>query len=401
VTRWLRYREQNPKMLEGLVKAGFRTTVQKLARRVGYKPTTPTFFQTLRWKQKQAKDGRREIAIGEEVAAAETWEGLDEKAVCERIIETKPNWKRLVGLLPASVGLTRAVAAAAIEAGSVSNTDLIILTPTLEELGLLAVPEIQKRWKAATETAENQRAANIAKNVKTKEVKDALEEASDKAVQKAFEEATKDLRIYVVIDKSGSMQGAIDRAKAHLTKFLMGFPLDRLHVSVFNTAGREIQIKHASAAGVEQAFRGHHAGGGTCYAEGVRALAHHKPKDTEDALIIFVGDEQDYGHDALVHTIQLTALRPVAFGLLEVNAGAGWGQGSVVKDAAARLQIPCFKIEEALFDDPYAVTRTLQNLIASTPVGQEIKGLQVTPRKTLVEQIMETPLLDKPVWAAA
>jgi hypothetical protein len=387
-------------MLAGLVKAGFKSTVQKLARRVNYKPDTPAFFKALRWKQKQAEDGRRTMAIGEAVAAAESWAGMTEAEICQCIVETKPNWKRLVGLLPTEVGLTRAVAAAAIEAGSLSDMDLVILTPTLEELGLLTVADIQARWKAATETVENQRAANIARNVKSEAVKETLEDAADKAVQKAFAEVTRDLRIYVIVDVSGSMQGAIEAAVLYCTKFLMGFPLDRLHVSVFNTAGREINIQHASRAGVQHAFKGIGAGGGTIYGEGVRALQHHKPKDGEDALMIFIGDEGERNGAQLQRAIVDSGINPVAFGLLEVNAGGYWGQGDIVKSTAQRLQIPCFKIEEALFDDPYSVTRTLQNLIASTPVGQKI-GRPVAPRKSLAEQIMETPLLAKPVWATA
>ena len=45
VEKWLQHREDNPKLLEGLVKAGFRQTVMDLARRVGYKPQTPRFFR--------------------------------------------------------------------------------------------------------------------------------------------------------------------------------------------------------------------------------------------------------------------------------------------------------------------------------------------------------------------
>jgi len=204
VTRWLRYREDNPKMLKGLVKAGQRKMIMKLSRMVSYKPSTPKFFEILRWKQKQAKDGRRQM-LDVKVAEAETWEGLDEAAICGKIIKDRPGYKRIVGLLPSEVGLTRAIMAAAIEAGSVSNTDLIILTPTLEELGLLTVPDVQARWKAACDAAENQRAANIARNVKSKEAKEGLQDAADKAVQKVLEEATKDLRVYVIVDKSGSM----------------------------------------------------------------------------------------------------------------------------------------------------------------------------------------------------
>lgn len=391
VEKYLRHRERNPKMLEGLIKAGFRTSIMRLARRVGYKPETPAFFEMLRWKQVQAKDGRRTMAIGKNVRKADTWDKLTEAEICERIVKEKLNYKMIVGKLP-KTGLTRAIMAAAIEAGSLSNTDLIILTPTLEELGLLKVQFIKDRWERALEAAESQRAANIARNVKKTETVEKLQEAADVAVKKAVEEVVKGLRIYFVVDKSGSMEKSLEVAKIYLEKFLQAFPLDQIHVSVFNTVGTEIHLKAASAAGVRQAFMGHAAGGGTSYAQGVRAIMHHKPKDDEDAIFIFVGDEGDYGAESLADTIRFSGINPVAFGLLKVPGQ----EGSVVTDAARKLGIPCFMIEEGIFADPYQVPRVIRNLIASTPVGTRATA---TRRKTLVQEIMETPLLQKPVWA--
>lgn len=40
--------------------------------------------------------------------------------------------QRIVGMLPTEVTLTRAIVAAAAEAGSLSDNDLILLTPSLE-----------------------------------------------------------------------------------------------------------------------------------------------------------------------------------------------------------------------------------------------------------------------------
>jgi len=394
VEKWLRYREDNPKMLEGLVKAGFRTTVMALARRVGYKPTSTKFFEVLRWKQSQSKDGRRMLAIGAEVKKADSWEGLTEKQICERIVSTKPNYKRIVGMLPPTIGLTRSIMAAAVQAGSVSDADLIILTPTLEELGLLKVKSVQGRWKKATERAENQRAANIAKRVKSKEAKEGLQEASDTAAKKMLEEVVRDMRIYVVVDISGSMQGAIEKAKEYLSKFLVGFPLERLHVSVFNSMGREVAIKASSAKAVENAFRGFRASGGTAYYQGVNALAHHKPQAGEDSVILFVGDQGDHNPNHLVAAVNDSGINPVAFGML--NVIGRYRQGTIVYDSARRLEIPCFEIEEGIFNDPYAVTRTIRNLIAATPVQA---GQRQQKRTTLVEEILKTPLLTKPVWA--
>ena len=395
VEKWLRHRENNLPLLAGLVKAGFRTTVMDLCRKAGYKPVSPTFFKVLRWKQVQAKDGRRELAIGEAVTKAETWEGLTEREVCEKIVATKPSWKRLVGLLPATVGLTQAVMMAAVEAGCLGDQELVILTPTLEDLGLLGLEPVKSRHAKALAAATNQRAANIARNVKKVETVEILNKAADDATKKALEEVTKNLRVYVFVDVSGSMNNAITAAKGYLTKLLSGFDINRLHVAVFNTIGRAVELKAASAAAVEHAFRGITAGGGTCHEQGVKALAHFKPKDEEDTLFVWIGDQGQSHYPTLVAAIKDSGLNPVAFGLLEVKGA----NETIVVDTASALNIPCFRIEEAMFADPYSVTRTLRNLIATTPVGKVKPGQTAPVRKSLVEEVLSTELLRKPLWA--
>lgn len=393
VEKWLLFREENPRLLEGLVRAGFRRTVMELARRVGYKPTTPAFFDVLRWRQAQAKDGRRSIAIGQSVQAAESWEGFSEQQICEAIVRTRPNFKRVVGLLPKGQGLTRAIVAAAIEAGAMSDKDLIIATPTLEELGLLEVQEVRERWERAIKAAEDMRAANIATRVKSLATQEKLQEAADNAVKAAVAEVVRGLRIYVIVDISGSMSDAIVQAKTYVAKFLQAFPLEQLHVSVFNTSGREVNIKHASAAGVENAFRGITAGGGTLHQTGVMALRQHKPKADEDALLIFVGDEEEHG--TFEAAVRESGVKPVAFGLLKVRECPS----SAVRDTAASLGIPCFMIEEQTFSDVYAIPRVLRALIAATPVGT-IRSGSLYSRVSLVDTILNTTLLAKPTWAA-
>ena len=400
VSKWLANLEANPGILAGLVKKGWRTSVMEEARRVGYKPTTAKFFELLRWKQKQATDGRRTLAIGAEVAAAESWEDLNEVGICLKIATDKPNYKRLVGLLPSKVGMTRAIMACAIETkGVLSDADLIILTPTLEDLGLLAVPDVKSRHDAALAKATNQRAVNVARNVKDAKTAEALVAAADTATAAVLEEATKGLRVYVVVDKSGSMASALEAAVDCLTKFLGGFPLDRCHVSVFNSIGTEIVLKAGSAIAVQQAFRGHTAAGGTSHHEGVRVLVNkYKPTDDEDALFIFIGDEGDSSGSTthLRRVFEASGVKPAGFGMLHVGSA-----GDFVHRVAAEIGIPCFDIDVGIFNDPYAVTRTLQSLIKNTPVGQTtiVRHIAVA-RKTLVQEIMECNLLQRPAWAA-
>jgi hypothetical protein len=187
---------------------------------------------------------------------------------------------------------------------------------------------------------------------------------------------------------------SIDKAKLLLGKFLQGFPTDRTHVVVFNTTGRVVQIKHASAAGVANAFRGISAEGGTSHGAGVYALAQFPPKDDEDALFIFIGDGGEYR--SFEAYVTQSKLRPMAFGFLMLP---GDNFGAVDRTAAA-LDIPCFRIQEATFDDVYAIPRTLRTLVAATPVGVVARAV-ATPRVTLVDTILKTELLARPPWATS
>jgi hypothetical protein len=395
VIKWLEYREENPRLLEGLIKAGFRSTVMSLAQRTGYKPQSPKFFETLRWKQKQAEDGRREFAIGVAVAKAESWEGLSEEQICERIVTERIGLKRVEGMLPKNVGLTRAIMSAIIENNLLSDKDLMIKSPTIEELGLFNVPSIKARWEAAvTKSSQDMRAANIARNITSSEIKEKLQDGADNALKKAAEEVTKGIVVDFVVDISGSMQASLNMAKEYVAKFAQGIPLERIHACVFNTTARQVDIMVGSKAGVENAFMNFRAGGGTDYGCGIRHMSKFKPKDDEDVIIIFVGDEGQRA--TFEQDVINSGLRPMAFGLIKVPGD----HGSCVTDTAARLNIPCFQIDNRTFDDVYAIPRTLRNLIAATPVRQTPAMAHSFVRETLVDKILKVELLKKPLWAA-
>jgi hypothetical protein len=236
------------------------------------------------------------------------------------------------------------------------------------------------------------RAANVALRLRSKDNQDKAQEAADNALKKAVVEEMKNLRVYFMVDISGSMEQSIEEAKRHIARFLQAFPPEQIHVAVFNTAGREVKIPHASAAGVENAFRGIRAGGGTDYGSGVQALQHFKPKADEDVLFFFVGDEEANGFD---NAVRASGLNPMAFGLVKIrNSPHVCVQGS-----AAALGIPCFLVDEATFADPYAIPRTIRNLIAATPINRIQGRAPAAPRQTLVDQILKTPLMAKPAWA--
>ncbi|MFZ5444179.1 MAG: vWA domain-containing protein [Myxococcota bacterium] len=388
--KWLALREKNPAMLKGLVKAGFKETIKDLARKAGYKPDAQAFFEVLGWKQKQASGGHRTVGLGAlKLEKQERFDGLSEAEICEAIETQRLTYKDVVGRLPKDVGLTPAIMAAVFP--TLSDRDLRILTPTLEELGLMADADIRARWEKAVATATDQRALNIAKNVRSKEIREKLEEAADAAAKTAVTEATKDVdvRVMFLIDKSGSMQGAIEQSKDALSKILAGFPLEKLHIATFDTMGTVLRPKAATRAAVQHMLKGINADGGTVHGAAVRALAANDVKFPPGArlVVIVVGDEAGEAGDQLARAFRECSYEVSAMAMLVSVAGHG-ARGNTVRSCAAFMKVPFSEVNVAQFDDPYQVTRVLKAILdAPVAVG-------AAPQQGWVERVMKTKLLE-------
>lgn len=384
--RWLAVRETNPAMLHGLVKAGYKQTIKNLARKVGYKPSSPDFFGVLGWKQSQKADGRRAIGLDNiKLAKSDRFDGLSEAEICETIVGQRLRYKDAVGRLPKDVGLTPAIMVALLP--TLSDRDLRQLTPTLEELGLMAVPEIRARWDKAIASATDQRGLNIAKNVRDKGLKDKLAESADNAAKKAVADATKDteLRVMFLVDKSGSMQGAIESSKEALGKLLAGFPLDRLHVAAFDTMGQVLRPKAASRVAVQHVLAPLKADGGTIHGAALQALYRDGMRVPAGAqlIVIVVGDQAGEQGTQLAGTFRACGYQPSAMALIHSGARGG----VTVRDCARELRIPFSEVTVDQFDDPYHVTRVLRALLEA-PVASGV------PTPGLVEKVMATKLIE-------
>lgn len=388
--KWLAVREANAPMLTGLVRAGFKQTIKNLARKIGYKRASPAFFSILGWKQAQADDGRREVGLDNlELVKAERFDGLSEAEICEAIVTQKLRYKDAVGRLPADIGLTPAIMVALLP--TLSDRDLRQLTPTLEELGLLSVPEIRGRWEAAIREATDQRGLNIAKNVRDKALKEKLEESADHAARKAVAAASAevDLRVMFLVDKSGSMQGAIERSKEALAKILGGFPLEKLHVAAFDTMGQVLKPKAATRLAVQHMLAPIKADGGTIHGAAVQALHRDGVRVPIEAklILIVVGDEAGESGEQLAQTFRSLGYRVDAVALL-LSVTAAANRGSTVRDCAKAMRVPYSEVTTEQFDDPYHVTRVLRALLEA-PVAAA-----AAPVAGLVEKVMATKLLE-------
>ncbi len=390
--RWLGLRESNTPMLNGLVKAGFKESIKKIARKAGYKPQSKAFFEALGWKQKQAEGGHREVGMdGLDLRKSERFDDLSEAEICERIVDQGLGFKEAVGRLPKAVGLTPAIMVALLP--SLSDRDLRILTPTLEELGLLAVPAVRARWDEALQAATDQRALNIAKNVRNQELRAALEGASDSAARQAVAAVTKerDIHVMFLIDKSGSMEGAIEQSKEALSRILAGFPMEKIHIASFDTSGTVLRPKAANRTAIQHMLARVSASGGTQHAAAVDALGQRGVRIPPGAalVVVVVGDEAGERGEVFARAFERHGFRPAGIALI-VNIA--WSRGQTVRDAARYMSVPFSEVTVDQFKDAYQVPRILRALMEA-PI---LRGDSSTTQ--WVQKIMAMELLDRDRW---
>ena len=138
-SKWLTYREENPQLLEGLIKAGFRSTVMTLARARVISPSPGSSSR----RSVGSRARRRMVDVRSQSERRSRRKRPGKVSLKRRHLRTGGQGKAGVQEAgqphPQGTGLTRAIMAAAIESGCLSNKDLIIATPTIEELGLMTV----------------------------------------------------------------------------------------------------------------------------------------------------------------------------------------------------------------------------------------------------------------------
>jgi len=390
-SKWLEFREDNPPMLEGLVRAGYKETIKNIARKVGYKPKSERFFAVLGWKQKQTAGGHRTLGLdGLSLEKGERLEGLSEAEICETIVSKGLSHKEVMGRLPADIGLTPAIMITLLP--SLSDRDLRQLTPTLEELGLMSEEPVRKAWEKAIESATDQRGINIAKNVQNKELRERLSASADAAVAKAVDKATDgdDVHVMFLIDRSGSMQGALEKSVEALSRILAGFPPDRLHIASFDTMGMIHRPKAPTRAAVQHMLSGVCAGGGTMHLSAVYALAADGLRlDPKTRLIVFVvGDEDGESGVRLAEMFRSCNFDVAAMALI---LNVAYRRGSTVSECARTLGVPFSVVTVEHFDDPYQVPRVLQTLLEAAPLPA-----MAAVRTGWVDKVMRMPLLTTP-----
>jgi Mg-chelatase subunit ChlD len=256
-------------------------------------------------------------------------------------------------------------------------------------------PEIRQRWERAIADATDQRSLNIAKNVRSKELRSKLEDASDNAAKKAIAEATAEQPVDVMflIDKSGSMEGAIDKSKEALSRILAGFPQEHVHIASFDTVGTVLKPKAPTRSAVQHMLGAIKAGGGTVHAAGLRVLFQagvRVPKENK-LIVIIVGDEAGEDGAQLARAFKEYGYDVAAMAIL-VNVAST--RGTTVQSCARALAVPYSEVQIDQFEDPYQVPRVLRALLEA-PLATA-GGSTIAAQSGWLEKVIATPILTLP-----
>jgi hypothetical protein len=369
LTKYLRFREGNPKMLEGVRKAGLGNTMKSLYRVARIAPSVEA-VKILRWKQKSGPGASVKI----EKDSTFNFTGLSDLAIAEKIRTQRLKPMPTLGALPDKI--SPVVAAAILE--QCSGDQAVVLTSMFEDQGLLKHAEVRKVYDEKIRTAKQ--ALDRVERVK-KDLDETTREILREARSAVRKEQVGDVgKIFLHIDISGSMTDAIEIAKnrGSIIAECVKNPQQNFFWGAFNTNGYILQNpeKFTKDAFMARLYGVRPGGGTNCVAmfDAARKLG----CDTD----VYITDGQHTTGDvaSLLRNYQ--------------RSGGTFPRQAVI--------IKCGTYTNTLEEGLKAVgipTSTIaeRQLTESALVTQAIRGAILGAGKVL-EDVMSTELLSLPKW---
>jgi len=375
VRKYLRYREANPKALDGVVKSGLSNVYKRLYRLARVAPS-PEACRILRWEQKPGFPG----ANVELEKSRFDFANLSDVEVAEKIRAERLSPMAVLGALPGKI--SPVVAASILEQSS--GDQAVILTEMFEEQGLLKNAEVKTIYAAKIKTAKNalDRVERIQSDMAA-ETKAILAAAKS---EKRKDDVGDFGKVFVHIDKSGSMQNAIQLAVdcgSTLAECVKS-PESNFHWGVFNETGQVLPTpKSFEKAAFQAALYGQRAGGGTdCLA--LYACARQLGCHTD----IYITDQGHTGRDlsAMIDGFRRIGLSdPRLVVIVDVREAAYIrAQGTPLKNAFEAKGIPVVMLEPA---------KLKESALVSQAVKAAFRG-----QKAILDEVLAEPLLSLPKW---
>lgn len=376
IAKYIRYREANTEMIRGIKKAGLAKTFQNTYRRLHLSPSDGT-AAILRWQQKKKKIDFEKPEID--------FKGLSDLEVANVIREKKlPVLGVLGALAQAQKKVSPVIAVALLE--TATGNQAVILRKTFEDAGVLKDKEVMELYQKKIMEAKTalDRVETISKDA-SEEVKKVMKKAR---AEKRKEQVGEIGKVFLHIDKSGSMEEALDFAKEKgaIIAELVNNPTKNFRWGLFDTFSEELPLPQEFIADAFKAILfGKIADGGTD-AFALYPTARQFGADVD----IFcsdgghnVGDLADKIGD--YHRNNPTISKPRACVIIQFNIGGYFGEDwDAIKEGYEASQIPC-------------VIMKPETLTNSALVAQAVRGAIKGPI-AVVEEIMSTELLKLPDW---
>lgn len=230
--KYLKYREQNIGMVEGIKKSGLGNVLKRMYQRGRIHPSAEV-AQILRWKQ---KDGSVSIA-----AVAPKFEGLSDLEIAEKIRAEKIPYIGVLGELSKIKKKVSPVLAVAMLEQATGN-QAVIMRATFEDAGVLKDPEVMALFTSKIAEAKTalDRAKTLSENASA-EVKEALVQARS---TKRKDELSGVGKIFLHLDTSSSMQNSVELAKKYgaIIAEMVPNPETSFKWATFDDRGRELEL---------------------------------------------------------------------------------------------------------------------------------------------------------------
>jgi hypothetical protein len=227
IKKYIKYREKNVSMMQGIRKSGLRRIMMNLYRLEHLNPSDE-IAGILNWQQKN-----RKIKIKKSPFDFSKMKPIQ---IAEKIRKDKLSVLGVIGALPK---ITPTIAVALLE--NAKPDEAIILRKTFEDAGVLADKEVMALYE------EKVKASKIAID-RVRNIKGAGEKVT-KVLKTAKAETrkaeTKDMgKIFMHIDISGSMESAIDFAKENgsIIAEMVNSPEENFRWGAFNDRGKELKL---------------------------------------------------------------------------------------------------------------------------------------------------------------
>lgn len=376
-TKYVRFRESNPKALTSIKKTGFSKRFQKLYRFAQITPS-PEAAKILGWKQGSIKKGNLQRV---EKVKLFDFTGMNEMQVAEKIRADKiPALTALSAL--GEIKLSPVIAAAVFE--QATGDQVIILRALFDEQGLLKYKEIQEMFKS--KAMESKTALDRVERINSlidPETTKALKEA--KAEKRKQDLADTITSAFVHVDASGSMDVALTVAK-NVTSIIaeaIPNPQEKFNWGLFNGQGRVL----ARPATFEKdafmaALFGVVAGGGTdCLALWETARQRGCEYD------FFITDGDDSG--AVQYMVQR---------IEQVRAKGLPDPKSCVIVKVGRYSP---KLETAFKEAGISYVVIEPSALTESALVSQVIKMAAKGKATIVDEIMATDFLKLPEWWAA